>query len=388
MVHLSDYRYDSRIQRQATALAERGDAVHLFCLGEPGRWEIGSGVIHLHSVPVGKPAGGPRDYIVKYPWFLASAARRLTRADLHEPFDLVEVHNMPDVLTLAALVPKLRRTPVILNLHDTFPELYSSKFERPIDGWGVKALKLEERTSAKLADALITVTDQARSRLASRGVGVNRTHVVMNSPDHAVFGPPRPPVVVPSTGDIRVLYHGGTAHRFGVETLIRAFADLTNTERRVTLRVCGPGDDLPRLRALAADIAPDRIAVLGPVPFETIPGELRSAHIGVVPTLHDQFTELLLPVKLLEYVHMGMPVVASRLPGISSYFSDQELRLVAPGDPADLAAGIRDVCDNPEEARSRTLRAARCLEDITWERQKLGYLALVDELTCKARTIR
>jgi len=152
--------------------------------------------------------------------------------------------------------------------------------------------------------------------------------------------------------------------------------------------VCGPGDDLPHLRALALDIAPDRIAVLGPVPFETIPGELRSAHIGVVPTLHDQFTELLLPVKLLEYVHMGMPVVASRLPGISSYFSDQELRLVTPGDPADLAAGIREVCDSPEEARSRTLRAARCLEDITWERQKLGYLALVDELTCKARTIR
>jgi endonuclease/exonuclease/phosphatase family metal-dependent hydrolase len=35
MVHLSDWRLDSRIQRLARALAERGDEVHLVCIGEP-----------------------------------------------------------------------------------------------------------------------------------------------------------------------------------------------------------------------------------------------------------------------------------------------------------------------------------------------------------------
>ena len=54
------------------------------------------------------------------------------------------------------------------------------------------------------------------------------------------------------------------------------------------------------------------------------------AHLGVVPTLKDDFTQLLLPVKLLEYVHMGLPAVAPRLPVIERYFSDAELHSSSP----------------------------------------------------------
>ena len=38
---------------------------------------------------------------------------------------------MPDLLTAAALAPRLRGVPVILNVHDTFPELFATKFGRP-----------------------------------------------------------------------------------------------------------------------------------------------------------------------------------------------------------------------------------------------------------------
>ncbi len=388
MVHLSDYRFDSRIQRQATALAERGDRVDLICLGEREQWSIGQGMVRVHPIPGAKPAGGARGYVVGYGRFLARAARQLTALELRTGLDLVEIHNMPDALTFAAIAPKLRGVPLILNLHDTFPELYASKFERPIDGRGVRLLKLEERISATLADSLVTVTEEARVRLADRGVGVGRTYVVMNSPDQGVFGPPRTPVVLPDTGEIRLLYHGGTAPRFGVETLIRAFETLRDGAPRVTLRVCGPGEDVPRLRALADRIAPGRIEVAGAVPFETIPDELRSAHIGVVPTLHDEFTELLLPVKLLEYIHMGLPVVASRLPGINGYFSDDDVRFCPPGDPRELAAAITEVCLRPDEAHARALHASRRLQDISWEKQKLVYLELVDRLTSTALTMR
>jgi len=380
MVHLSDFRYDSRIQRQATALAERGDTVELVCLGERDELRIGKGMIRVHPVPCEKPAGGARGYLSGYARFLAGAARRLTSLELREHFDLVEAHNMPDALTIAAIVPKLRGAPVILNLHDTFPELFASKFERPHDGRMVRMLELEERFSAALANRLVTVTDEARVRLAERGVGIGRTIVVMNSPDEGVFGPPREPVSVPADGEIRVLYHGGTARRYGVETLIGAFERLAKTAPRVTLRVCGTGEDLSRLRALAANTAPDRIEVVGPVPFEQIPAELKAAHIGVVSTLHDRFTELLLPVKLLEYVHMGMPVVASRLPGISGYFSEDQLRMFEPGEPRALAAAIESLCSDPAQAQAQASRAAARLRTLAWEHQRARYLALVDEL--------
>lgn len=381
MIHLSDFSLDSRIQRQARALAQRGDEVDLLCVGKREVLAVGDGLIRTHPLTAAKPQGGGRSYVRGYGEFLLRALWRLTALDLRKRFDLVEVHNMPDILTAAALGPRLRGVPLILNVHDTFPELFATKYGWPQDHALVRLLEREERLSAALATQVITVTDQARRCLESRGVGVERTSVIMNSPDERVFGPPRPPVRLPDTGPLRVLYHGGLAPRFGVETLIRAFARLRRSVPRLELRVCGSGEDRDRLAALANEIDTDRIDVAAePVPFARIPAELEAAHIGVVPTLHDRFTELLLPVKLLEYAHMGLPIVASRLPGIGGYFSELELSEFTAGDPEDLAHAIESICADPTSARERAERATLCLTDIAWEHQRKRYLNLVDEL--------
>jgi glycosyltransferase involved in cell wall biosynthesis len=381
MIHLSDFSLDSRIQRQARALASRGDEVDLLCVGEREVLAVGEGLIRTHPLTVAKPQGGGGSYVRGYSQFLLRALMRLTALDLRKRFDLIEVHNMPDILTAAALGPRLRGVPVILNVHDTFPELFATKYGWPEDHRLVRLLQREERLSAALATRVITVTEQARCCLEERGVGVGCSSVIMNSPDERVFGPPRSPVYLPDAGPLRVLYHGGLAPRFGVETLIRAFGRLRTSVPRVELRVCGSGEDRDRLAALAAEIDPERIDVAAePVPFARIPDELEAAHIGVVPTLHDRFTELLLPVKLLEYAHMGLPIVASRLPGIGGYFSERELCEFTAGDPEDLARAIEEICVDPRSARVRAQRATLCLRDIAWEHQRERYLNLVDEL--------
>lgn len=384
MVHLSDFSLDSRIQRQARALAQRGDEVDLLCVGTQETVHVGDGVIRTHPLGATKPQGGGRAYIRGYAEFLARALWRLSVLDARRRYDLIEVHNMPDILTAAALLPRLRGVPVILNVHDTFPELFATKYGWPHDHRLVRLLEREERLSAALATRVITVTDQARRCLEERGVGVDRTSVIMNSPDERVFGPPCEPVAWPEDGPLRVLYHGGLAPRFGVETLIKSFERLRDTVPRLQLRVCGSGEDRDRLAALAAEIAPERIDVAAePVAFERIPDELRAAHIGVVPTLDDRFTRLLLPVKLLEYAHMGLPIVASRLPGIGGYFSESDLHEFRAGDPRDLARAIEQICVDPREARKRAAQATLRLRGIAWEQQRERYLALVDELTAR-----
>ena len=382
MVHLSDFRLDSRIQRQARALAERGDEVDLICVGEREELRVGAGVIRVHPVAGAKVGGGAASYVRGYGGFLARALWRLSALDVKRRFDLVEVHNMPDILTAAALVPRLRGVPVILNVHDTFPELFATKYGRPAGDMLERLLEREEKLSSLLASHVVTVTDLSRLRLEGRGVGVGRTTVVMNSPDERVFGPARAPKPWPEHGPLRVLYHGGLAPRFGVETLIEAVARLRESVPRIEVRICGSGEDRDRLAALAAQIDPERIDVAPePVPFADIPAELEAAHIGVVPTLHDRFTELLLPVKLLEYMHMGLAVASSRLPGISSYFSEQELIAYTPGDAADLARAIESICADPEAAQKRAERATARLQEIAWEHQRERYLALVDRLS-------
>ncbi len=379
MVHYSDFRVDSRIQRLARALAERGDTVHALGVGADDRLAVGEGRIVVHALGrARRPGRAARDYLVGYGGFLARAAARVGRLHLRDGgLDLVEAHNMPDALVAAALVPKLGGVPLVLNVHDTFPELFQTTF----GARGVRLVRLEERASAAVADAVIVVTDEARARLASRGVGVGRTEVVMNLPDEAVFGPRRAAKAPPADGPIRVLYHGGLPERFGVACLIRAFAALGSRVPRAQLRVVGAGPERDALAALAAELAGDRVEVAAaPVPYAEIPRELERAHLGVVPTLATAFTELLLPVKLLEYVHLGLPVACSRLPAIEGYFGSEELRYVTPGSPGELADALAELCGDPARARARAERAGARLERMGWTEQRRRYLALVDRL--------
>ncbi len=133
-------------------------------------------------------------------------------------------------------------------------------------------------------------------------------------------------------------------------------------------------------------MAPDGVYVAPqPTPVEEIPARLEEADLGVVPTLEDDFTELLLPVKLLEYVHMGLPVVASRLPVIERYFGDDVL-FAEPGDPASIAAAIEGIRRAPETALARARGASQRLAEIEWRRQRKRYLELVDGLVERTRS--
>ncbi len=387
MVHYSDFVVDSRIQRQARALAERGDRVDCVCLNDNEEIPVGSGQIVLHRAAAEKPRGGAGAYLSGNARFLAGAARKVSELDREEPFDLVEIHNMPDALVFAAWRPKLRGAPLILNFHDTFPELFATLFDRSPKHPLVRLVRVEERLSAALADGLIFVTPEARDLLADRGVTAAHTQVVMNTPEERVFGERRPPKAPRPDGELRVVYHGGLAERFGVETLVRAVAMLRGQGARVRLDVFGAdAEAAARLAALAAEHAPEGVHIAPrPTPVEQIPARLEEADIGVVPTRRDDFTEMLLPVKLLEYVHMGLPVVASRLPVIERYFGDDVL-LAEPGDAASFAAAIEGVRQAPESALERARGASERLAAIEWRRQREEYLDLVDGLVEHSRS--
>lgn len=386
MVHYSDFEVDSRIQRQARALAERGDRVDCVCLNDAAELSVGSGRIALHRAAASKPRGGARAYLEGNARFLAGAARKVSALDRGGGFDLIEIHNMPDALVFAALRPKLRGVPLMLNFHDTFPELFATLFDRPPGHPLVRLIRAEERLSASLADGHIFVTEEARALLRERGIDAKNTQVVMNTPDERVFGERCAAGTPPSKGELRVVYHGGLADRFGVETLVRAVSLLRNRGQEISLDVYGSdAEAAQRLASFAAEVAPEGVRIAPqPTPVEEIPTRLAEAHLGVVPTRRDDFTELLLPVKLLEYVHMGLPVVASRLPVIERYFGD-DLLLAEPGDAPSIAAAIEGVRADPVAARTRAERASKRLAKIEWRQQRQGYLDLVDGLVAGAR---
>ena len=98
MIHLSDFSLDSRIQRQARALAQRGDEVDLLCVGEREVSVVGDGLIRTHPLMAAKPQGGGGSYVRGYGEFLLRALGRLTALDLRKRFDLIHLAQHDVVL--------------------------------------------------------------------------------------------------------------------------------------------------------------------------------------------------------------------------------------------------------------------------------------------------
>src|SRR5260370_35959713 len=94
---------------------------------------------------------------------------------------------MPDAAILSALPCRLFGSKLVLDVHDTMPELYLDKFGGRQGRLGARMLMLQERLSARLADQVLAVHDLHAERLHQSGVPRAKLVVITNSPDPRIF---------------------------------------------------------------------------------------------------------------------------------------------------------------------------------------------------------
>ena len=88
----------------------------------------------------------------------------------------------------------------------------------------------------------------------------------------------------------------------------------------------------------------------------------------------------MLPVKLLEYVAVGIPAVVPRLKAIEYYFSDDMVTYYEPGDVQSLANGIHRLHTNIELQRRQVTEARKFLAAYGWERHGAELVSLYTNL--------
>ena len=112
-----------------------------------------------------------------------------------------------------------------------------------------------------------------------------------------------------------------------------------------------------------------------------MPAAVARADIGLAPTRRDPFTDVSLSTKVFEYAAMGKPVVATRLPMVERTFPPGSVATYDPGDPASMAAAILSIVDDADGPRGRGRADAGDRPGVgSWEREAVGYIALVDRL--------
>ena len=149
------------------------------------------------------------------------------------------------------------------------------------------------------------------------------------------------------------LFVGRLVERKGTPVLISAAA-LLPRESPVRVVVIGEGPDRPALEAQARSLGVgDRIDFRGRVSAEALRQAYGNAGAFVLPAVTDSRGDTEgLGVVLLEAMSYRVPVIGSRIGGITDIIIDGESGLlVPPGDPAALAAALRRLADDPAFAR-------------------------------------
>jgi phosphatidylinositol alpha-mannosyltransferase len=297
------------------AMRDLGHHVEVFAPGAVRPWQ---GVATTGRA-VGIRVNGSVATMAPHP----AAAWRTAQAVRRGRFDVVHVHE--------PLAPSIGLAAVLDHAAPTVATFHAAGDRTPYRWFAGPARRVAERIDIRVA------VSPAAAALAQRYLG-GSDEVLFN----AVDAPDTVQPVARTERTRSVLFLGRHDTRKGLEVLVRAWSLMPVD---TTLLVAGDGPVSARLRQATAH--DPRVQWLGRVSEAEKWRLLASAGVLCAPSLGGES----FGVVLLEAMASGLPVVASDLPGYRSAVGDGgAARLVAPGDPEQLATALGEVLADPVRA--------------------------------------
>jgi glycosyltransferase involved in cell wall biosynthesis len=363
------YPADTRVKRELGALRGTGRQCAVIAVRQAGEsaTEQVDGVVAIR-VPGRKSRGGFLSYLFEYGEFVLRCRRLIATHRALAHLKVVHVHTLPDFLLWAALPARRRGARIVFDMHEIFPEFARAKYPGVIGSVVAGLAGRIERWARSRSDLTITVNHPVNELLASRPASTHERRIVVhNTADPQDFGH-RPTAVTPLTGPLQLVYHGTLTDLYGLDIAIQGVAQSPGEPH---LTIIGDGPARHRLETLAQSLKTNRVRFQLPITQQALAATLPRFHAGVVPTRLNGMTRYSLSTKLLEYVHLGIPVLAARLPSYQRYFADDALWYWTPGDPTDLTRAIQQFASaSVAERQARAQRARDALTSLAWSRQR------------------
>lgn len=234
------------------------------------------------------------------------------------------------------------------------------------------AAEVLERTAFANAGTILVVSTELREVLLTAGADAGRIIVVPNGVDGELFHGHAKPT---GGSSITIGFVGSLKPWHGLEHLRDAFR-LVAEDERYHLLVVGDGPGAGVLRELESAY-PRRVLLTGPAAHDRIPHFLDRMDIAVAPyPAMEPF--YFSPLKVLEYMASGLPVVASDIGQLRELVRPGETGLlVPPGDAAALADAIRRLAgDAALRVRMGATASAEVLGRHTWAHRAESILEL------------
>jgi len=381
VIAYTNYGTDPRVIRAAEAAVAAGYEVDVFALRRDGdpKEEMVRGVRVFHLRQLRYRGRGLLQYMLAYFVFFLRCLCKTTMRHGRRRYRIVHVHNMPDFLVFCAVIPKWCGGKVILDIHDPMPNTFASKFKSGEGGFFFKFLLWQERLSARFADRVVTVHDPVKDFvLVKHGLPASSIRVIANFPDENDFPLEKNYHL---DGKLRMVFHGTILERAGLRTLMEALAKVRNRDK-VSLRIIGEGDFAAELkRLIELHKLGDMVAFENRTyPAHEIAAHLAEANLGIVPLDISSITNYALPLKLVEYIRMGLPVVTVHSVAINYYFDEEDCLYYQWDEAESLRALLDKIAGDLNMLLPYRQRTIGLREKFSWLKEKQKYAEMLGEL--------
>ena len=223
----------------------------------------------------------------------------------------------------------------------------------------------QETRVAIEADLVFTISQGLRSELIERGVAADKIVIVPNCVDSEVFVPTRGDKTLRDElliGQSKVIGFVGSMTTYeGLVDLVTAMAELRRQDMDVCALLVGDGPAAQEVREAARSLGVERHLIMpGRVPHSDVARWYSLMDVAVYPRRPSRVTELVPPLKPLEAMAAGIPVVASNVSAIQETVKhDYNGLLFERGDLNDLVQQLKNALTDRRHARTLAKQARR-----------------------------
>jgi len=212
----------------------------------------------------------------------------------------------------------LKRASLVLDLVDLWPEaLVNLGFLRPSLATSMVSHSVD--ILYKLCDKITTLHKVMRREVLKRGISSGKIHIVENVVDLEVFHPYKAERSPTLQSRFVVMYSGNLGPAYDFETVLEAARIFAGSDE-VAFVLRGSGEYEGEIKKGVESLKLDNVLLLTEIlNVERVVDFLNMADAFLLPMKHVEKTEASFPLKLLEYLACGKPVICCA-EGVSANF--------------------------------------------------------------------
>lgn len=374
MLYDFEYTVDTRVDNEIAALADAGHQVFIACSTMTNRPAVEKkGNITFFRNPMSSFIYKSGVGCLRLPFYFNYWRRFIRRVTDEHSFDAVHVHDLP--LSQIGLEIKNRlHIPLIIDLHENWPGLIKdAPHTNSLIGRLLSSNKQWRRYEQKMlsmADRVITVIDEAKTRVVLLGIEPEKVFIVSNTLN---LDPLILPEKVRDDEKFTVFYGGGINRHRGLQTVIRAIKDLSDRNIYARALIVGDGSYRQELEKLAASLAiSSNIEFFGHKPFNEMLGILAISDVAVIPHYRTQNNDATIPHKLFQYMYLEKTVVSSDCVPLKRIVEQTDAGFIYRNDShEDLADVLEKIITDREMIINKGINGRKAvLEKYNWSHDK------------------